>query len=228
MKRTSCWRELAQSHLIQHKPSAAYAQREEKNLAWPSLTPHTKPERPWRQWINCSPLSLIHRILNRNELQTQKCCSPDYKRPKRGILFNFVQTENKKQTLHFFNYFDFFYFFCALGRPEKETANRLFTRSYGTCGLWHAHRTTSTRDTSVTPVNNTSMKQQATEENFPELPSPPHHTCQENSWWKIPSPHISLRWNHLESGGVVHRVYPGCSLFKPTLLEPPKLASRTI
>lgn len=56
-----------------------------------------------------------------------------------------------------------------------------------------------------------------------------HHTypgkTADEKYHPFTSPHAEI---HLESGGVTRYVYPGCSLFKPTLLEPPKLASRTI
>ena len=141
VKRTSCWRELAQSHLIQHKPSAAYSQgKKKKNLAWPSLTPHTKPERPWRQWINCSPLSLIHHILNRNELQAQNGRSRDYKKAKKGILFNFVQTVNKNK-----HWDSFFYFFLGGGAQWVNPKRKQQMGSSGGCVYTGFDRLTRTQ-----------------------------------------------------------------------------------
>lgn len=74
MKRTSCWRELAQSHLIQHTPRllSLCSYLEKRNLVWPSLTPHSKPGRPWRWWINCSSPSLIDHISYRTRAHVQK------------------------------------------------------------------------------------------------------------------------------------------------------------
>lgn len=189
VKRTSCWRELALSHLIQHKPSAAYSQK--KNLSWPSLTPHTKPERPWRQWINCSPLSLIHHILNRNELQAQNCCGLDYKRPKRGILFKLCTVNKNKHSGNVF---------FLIGLTLKKRKKQRSVSSQGCiCRFWHLPTHTGELPTHrlvLSVNNNTGLKQRATEENFLELPSPLHRTClgktADEKYHPLTSPHAEI------------------------------------
>lgn len=86
-----------------------------RNLAWPSLTPHSKPGRPWRWWINCSSPSLIDHISYRTRAQKREAL----KDSKKG---SFGRVVHSKQHKHYVC-------ICLRGCPSKSR-NGLVQRAF--------------------------------------------------------------------------------------------------